>query len=219
MVQKGRRSSDNEECELLTATIHLFSNIEQVLRRAVNRLLPQEKDIRVTAVADSIVLTGSVSDGPAVKQVVAMAEAFVRSLDQELVGDAKVYEAPENETGTMVKVKSTGANAGLEAPANQQTSSLGANRVINLLQVRGAQQVMLEVKIAEVSKTLLNRLGLSGRPALNTAATLPDSLLCRSVMKPSSRWPEGRAAPDCRCRIKPCSRVLQPSRPPLARRR
>lgn len=129
------------------------------LQADVNRLLPQEKDIKVTAVADSIVLSGSVSDGPAVKQVVAMAEAFVRSLDQELQGDTKVYEAPENETGTMVKVKGTGGTVGMENPANQQTASLGANRVINLLQVRAAQQVMLEVKIAEVSKTLLNRLG------------------------------------------------------------
>lgn len=131
------------------------------LQAEVARLLPQEKDVKVTAVADSIVLSGQVADGPAVKQIVAMAEAYVRSLDQELVGDAKVYEAPENESGTMVKVRGGGSAGGisLAAPENQQSASLGANRVINLLSVRAAQQVMLEVKIAEVSKTLLNRLG------------------------------------------------------------
>lgn len=129
------------------------------LQAEVARLLPQEKDVRVTAVADSIVLSGSVADGPAVKQIVAIAEAYVRSLDQELVGDAKVYEAPENETGTTIKVKGGVNSSSFDAPANQQTAALGANRVINLLQVRGAQQVMLEVKIAEVSKTLLNRMG------------------------------------------------------------
>jgi pilus assembly protein CpaC len=128
------------------------------LQAEIGRLLPQEKDVRVTGVADSIVLTGTVADAPAVKQIVAMAEAYVRSLDQELVGDAKVYEAPENETGTTVRVRGSGG-ANVETPVNVQTSSLGANRIINLLQVRGAQQVMLEVKIAEVSKTLLNRLG------------------------------------------------------------
>ncbi|HEX4870561.1 MAG TPA: type II and III secretion system protein family protein [Moraxellaceae bacterium] len=128
------------------------------LQAEVTRLLPQEKDVRVTAVADSIVLSGSVADGPTVKQIVAVAEAYVRSLDQELVGDAKVYEAPENETGTTIKVKGGGGGS-VVTPENQQSAALGANRVINLLQVRGAQQVMLEVKIAEVSKTLLNRMG------------------------------------------------------------
>lgn len=129
------------------------------LQTEVARLLPHEKGVTVTAVADSLVLSGTVADAPTVKQIVAMAEAYVRSLDQELVGDAKVYEAPENERGTTIRVRSRDSSNGIEAPENQQTSSLGANRVINLLQVSGAQQVMLEVKIAEVSKSLLNRLG------------------------------------------------------------
>lgn len=131
------------------------------LQAEIVRLLPVEKGVTVTSVADSLVLSGTVADAPTVKQIVAMAEAYVRSLDQELVGDAKVYEAPENESGTTVRVRSRDSGSvGVGAPENQQTSSLGANRVINLLQVSGAQQVMLEVKIAEVSKTLLNRLGV-----------------------------------------------------------
>ncbi|HEX4870452.1 MAG TPA: hypothetical protein VFV15_07025, partial [Moraxellaceae bacterium] len=82
-------------------------------------------------------------------------------LDQELLGDAKVFESDEEVAGTTIKVRSRDSNTGIDTPENKQSSALGANRVINLLQVRGAQQVMLEVKIAEVSKSLLNRLGAS----------------------------------------------------------
>lgn len=128
------------------------------LQSQITQMLPNEPSVKVTAVADSLVLTGNVADATAVKEIVAMAEAYVRSLDQVLIGEAKVYEAPEAE-GTAIKVKTKNSDSGMEAPENVQTSSLGANKVINLLQVRGAQQVMLEVKIAEVSKTVLDRLG------------------------------------------------------------
>lgn len=134
------------------------------LQSEIARMLPEEDKVRVSAVADSLVLTGSVADAVQVKEIVAMAEAYVRSLDQELVGDAKVYEAPENEPGVTVRMRNrsdSNKDDEFEAPENRQRSSLGANRVINLLQVRGVQQVMLEVKIAEVSKNLLNRLGAS----------------------------------------------------------
>jgi pilus assembly protein CpaC len=46
---------------------------------------------------------------------------------------------------------------GLQQPVNNQTQS--PPRVINLLSIGSAQQVMLEVKIAEVSKTLIDKLG------------------------------------------------------------
>jgi pilus assembly protein CpaC len=56
--------------------------------------------------------------------------------------------------------------------ANQQSSSPGLNgamnasgnsmrpKVINFLKIRDPQQVMLDVKIAEVSKSLLDELGV-----------------------------------------------------------
>jgi pilus assembly protein CpaC len=41
----------------------------------------------------------------------------------------------------------------------------GPSRIVNLLRVRDAQQVMLDVRIAEVSKTLLDKLGLKVQAA------------------------------------------------------
>ena len=106
-------------------------------------LLPDEKHIRVSAAADSLVLSGSVADAATLTQVSALAAAFVRRPVRPLqgVGNSDPAAAPG-----AAPVGAGGAN--------------GPNgvRVVNLLSVSAPQQVMLEVKIAEVSKTLLERL-------------------------------------------------------------
>jgi pilus assembly protein CpaC len=102
--------------------------------------LPDEKSIRVLAAADSLVLTGSVSDAATLAQVGELAAAFVRRPVQPLNAVGKTDPlAPAGASGTP------GAAAA------------GA-RVVNMLSVSAPQQVMLEVKIAEVSKTLLEKL-------------------------------------------------------------
>lgn len=116
------------------------------LQEKLRQLLPTEKEIVVTTAADSVVLTGRVSDAVKVERAVAIAEAFVRNLNRSLVlpvsaGDAKV------EAGARLAVGDSSGGAGAGA------------RVVNLLQVSDPQQVMLEVKVAEVSKTLLDKLG------------------------------------------------------------
>jgi len=120
------------------------------LQDKLHQLLPGEKDITVTTAADSVVLSGRVSDVGKVDRAVSIAEAYVRNINRSLVlpvtaGDAKV------ESGTMISVgDSRGGGSALR--------DAGA-RVVNLLQVSDPQQVMLEVKVAEVSRTLLDKLG------------------------------------------------------------
>jgi pilus assembly protein CpaC len=77
-------------------------------------LVPDERGIKVRAAANSLVLTGEVSDAMVLDQVMSLAASY---------GEDK--------------------------------------KIVNMLRVAGAQQVMLEVKIAEVSKTLLDKLGAS----------------------------------------------------------
>lgn len=115
----------------------------------IQELLPGEKGIRVRPAADSVILTGVVSSASKAKAAEDIANAFVRDVNKSLVlpivaGDAKV------EPGTKMQVSSAGA-AGA-------TNAAGA-KVVNLLQIAEAQQVMLEVKIAEVSKTLMDKMG------------------------------------------------------------
>ncbi|MRV71066.1 type II and III secretion system protein family protein [Duganella sp. FT92W] len=112
------------------------------LQGALAALLPQEKDVRVTAAADSLVLSGTVSDGPTLAQVVELAHAYVRRPVPQLATPG----APP---------------AGTAAAAAGPAETAQGPRVVNLLAVTAPQQVMLEVKIAEVSKTLLDKLETS----------------------------------------------------------
>lgn len=93
------------------------------LEAVLARLLPGEKEIKVTPAFDSLVLSGAVSDSEALARVNDLAQAYVRSQD-----------------------------VGGSTSRNQ--------RVVNMLEVGSPQQVMLEVKVAEVSKALIDKLGV-----------------------------------------------------------
>lgn len=95
------------------------------LEARLRQLLPGENDIKVSAAADSIVLTGMVADAMKAERAVAIASAYARR------------------------------------GAQSAASGNRTDRVVNMLSVAAPQQVMLEVKVAEVSKSLLDQLGAS----------------------------------------------------------
>jgi pilus assembly protein CpaC len=109
-------------------------------------LLPDEKDITVSSAADSIVLRGTVSDAVKVDQAVAIAEAWRARLTRDLVLPV------QTQGGTTISVGGGTVQAAVSA---------AGPRIINMLKVRDPQQVMLEVKVAEVSKTILERIGVT----------------------------------------------------------
>lgn len=117
------------------------------LQASLAQLMPDEKNVRVTAAADALVLSGTVEDGATLMNVLELAHAYVRRPVQPLAG-----ARPQDEKGTGAPTAATPSGA---VPA---VAGLSLSRVINLLSVTAPQQVMLEVKIAEVSKTLLDRL-------------------------------------------------------------
>ena len=85
------------------------------LKRQLHEILPGETDLRVTAMQDSITLSGRVSSAADLAQALALARAY----------------APEG-------------------------------KVQNLVEVRGVQQVMLEVRVGqEMQRSLVRRLGVN----------------------------------------------------------
>jgi pilus assembly protein CpaC len=122
----------NDVCSVIDITVAMDPAALQATLAAV---MPDEKDIRVLAAADALVLTGSVTDAAAVARATELANAYVRRPLRTLEGK-------------------DGAGGGAGAAPAGGTSP----RVVNLLAVSAAQQVQLEVKVAEVSKTLLERL-------------------------------------------------------------
>ena len=126
------------------------------LQATLASVLPEEKNIRVSSAADSVVLSGSVTDAAAAARAVELASAFVHKPLQSLLRKG-------DDAGTPATPGGAGAN----------TNMAPGLRVVNLLAVSAPQQVMLEVKIAEVSKTLLERLeaGTTWRFASGSWAT------------------------------------------------
>jgi pilus assembly protein CpaC len=123
------------------------------LRDRLRLLLPGESAIAVYSAADSVVLSGVVSSAMRAEQASAIADAFVRSVGRGVVmpvaaGDGRAA------TGQPMQVSWAQAS-----PLSQGAADTLRPRVVNLLQVMQPQQVMLEVKVAEVSKSLLDQLG------------------------------------------------------------
>ena len=96
------------------------------VQNSLLELMPEAKNIKVSAAADSLVLSGTVADATAVDRILSIANAFVR--------------------------KNAGIAGGAGAPQE---------RIVNMLSVSAPQQVMLEVKVAEISKSLLDKLGMN----------------------------------------------------------
>ena len=109
------------------------------LQARMAELLPNEK-IHVTVAGDTLILSGMVSDVVKADQALSLANAYVQRSSRS--GGA----APA---------------AGAAAPAPAAAPDANMPRVINLLSIAAPQQVMLEVKVAEVSKVLVDQLGAS----------------------------------------------------------
>jgi len=132
------------------------------LKAKLHQLLPDHK-IAVHSAQRSVVLTGSVPDAVTMSAAVRLAEGYLAQ-----VQTAKKAEQFEQESSSKRDDKTVG-------------------QVINLLEIGGAQQVMLEVKVAEIARTELKRLQARfnsigrGSPwtggGVNGGATFPDLLV------------------------------------------
>ncbi|MFS0756273.1 type II and III secretion system protein family protein [Noviherbaspirillum sp. 1P10PC] len=111
------------------------------LQSRINLLMPEEKDIKITTAADTLILSGMVSDVGKAEQAMALANAYV----QRSVKGAQ----PGGAAGSGDQGAAAGGQSG------------AAPKVVNMMGIAAPQQVMLEVKVAEVSKTLVDQLGAS----------------------------------------------------------
>lgn len=136
MIVQGRSGV----CNMVDITVSMDPSALQATLAAV---MPDEREIKVIAAADALVLSGTVSDAAAVARAVELAGAYVRR-------PLRALPLPDKEDAAIQNQNQGGAGAAGIASA--------AARVVNMLAVRAPQQVQLEVKIAEVSKTLLERL-------------------------------------------------------------
>ena len=140
MIVQGRSGL----CSVIDITVAMDPGGLQAMLGAA---MPDEKQIRVLAANDTLVLTGTVSDASAVNRAVELAGAYVRRPLRPLPAPDK-----DNATDGVILIDKAGGSG---AAAGAGGASV---RVVNLLAVSAPQQVQLEVKVAEVARTLLERL-------------------------------------------------------------
>lgn len=129
------------------------------LQGTLHSLLPAAKGVRVAAAADSLVLSGNVPDSTTAQQVVDIANAFVmRQTRSPLQAPAQQLGGPPGQSGGFSMGGGSMMQTGL-GTSSTTGMPLRSPRVINMMTVDSPQQVMLEVKVAEVSKTLIDQFG------------------------------------------------------------
>lgn len=149
---------DNEDRLIGTVNVEVTHDLES-LKGKLFELLPNEP-FEVYAAQRSIVLAGEVSSVTSMNAALQIAETYLAQVATAV--DAQQFEQ--------------------ESQGGGEDSTAG--EVINLMQVGGVQQVMLEIKIAEINRTELKRLnaqfnsfhvgGEWNYGGVNGGATFPD---------------------------------------------
>jgi pilus assembly protein CpaC len=139
---------NNDQCEILRYLVHVSPDeaIEErrdieygVLERRINELFPNSR-IRLLPIADKLVVRGQARDAEEAARILAILRG-----DSGGGGDG---------AGRRARV-----NQGAAASPLLGTSDLPVSSVINMLQVPGEMQVMLKVRVAELSRTALRQMG------------------------------------------------------------
>lgn len=130
----------NNEASIIDLSVSIDASL---LQARLSELLPNEKELRVTVAGDTLILSGVVSDTVKADQAMSLANAYAQRGSRPAAGAAVAGAAP--------------AAAG--AAPDPSGGPSASPRVINLMAIAAPQQVMLEVKVAEVSKTLVDQLG------------------------------------------------------------
>jgi pilus assembly protein CpaC len=162
-----------------STTLQVSRNIKPI-RDLLRAVLPNETDIQIYVSGPAVVLSGSVSNTLAAETVYRLVKAYMGGTvpgsnpESTPANSAAASSAPAN----MPTVASSGSpmsSASMPGVASSASSSTNANipGIVNLLKVRDPQQVRLEVRIAEVSKSYIEALGVSWAQGLNSSTTSP----------------------------------------------
>ena len=175
------------------------------LKEALSQVMPEEKDIKVTAAGDNkIAVSGTVSSKTNLSKVLALSESYfpkqvVNLLQSEgfpsqfkeavykiLPEEKDIRVTPAGESITLSGTVSSTSNL---SQVLAIAESYYPKKVVNLLEVGGVHQVMLEVRVAEMSRTLLKRLSVNFNYIAENGINLGLSMLGNLTQLPTQGWP------------------------------
>ncbi|MEA3386099.1 MAG: type II and III secretion system protein family protein [Thermodesulfobacteriota bacterium] len=122
-----------------TYDLHISVDMAQ-LKRKMDEILPEE-NIEVEAAGRCVILSGEVSSTANLSTAVELAKTFIHAFKK-------------SEGGT-----SQGKDGGVVKEEKREVAV--EPKIVNLMQVGGVQQVMLEVRVAEMGRKLMKRLGVN----------------------------------------------------------
>lgn len=125
------------------------------LAQSLRQQLPPGNRITVASSSSSIVLSGTVADAVSADAALRIAETYAINLNRIIASYSKASGSIMTNSGKPVELGLAESGAG---GATSESDKLV--RIINLMKIRDVQQVMLEVRIAEISKSLADRLGV-----------------------------------------------------------
>src|SRR4030043_473352 len=161
-------------------------------KETLQKVLPEETDLLINYTPDRVTLSGTVSNKASKDQIIALAESFFPKRVISLLGiknpslqlKETLYKLLPDEKGVRVNttqetvtLSGNVSNAANLSQVLTIAESYYPKKVVNLLEVGGVHQVMLEVRVAEMSRSLTRRLGFKFGYISNSGVNFGVSLL------------------------------------------
>ena len=134
-----------------------------IIRTAIRKLVP-DADVNVESIGDGIILTGTVANQAEAQQAYDIASHFVAPGDAFSNGSGS---SGGGSSGSNMSMSLSSSNL----PGPQALNGASSSKIVNAIVVRGRDQVMLKVTVAEMDRTVIKQLGvnLSGSAGYGTA--------------------------------------------------
>jgi pilus assembly protein CpaC len=128
------------------------------LSKIIQKLIPGARGVNVESVGDGIILTGTVASQLEAQQAYDIAAHFVAPND-----------AFNNSNSNSDNVSGSGGGGSSSSisgtsnylPSQERLTGVGASKIVNLIVVRGRDQVMLKVTVAEMDRQVIKQLGIN----------------------------------------------------------
>lgn len=142
-----------------TTTLNVFVSPDvSLLKRRIHQLFSNQ-DIKIYSNANGVILGGTVTGAEIIEQVLRVASQILAAPTGGgpkpiKVGDNVKKAAAKDELATVIAQKQIiSAKAGSGDESGEARTGTSSPQIINLMKIGGPQQVMLEVKFAEVNRT------------------------------------------------------------------
>jgi pilus assembly protein CpaC len=133
------------------------SRVVDAITNAIAKFIPGSA-VKAESVGDGIILWGTVANQVEAQQAYDIASHFVAPNNAFNTG-ANNGGSPLGAVGAGTNVSVGASPAGL--PTGQRLNGVSASKIVNMIVVRGRDQIMLKVVVAEVERDLIKQLGIN----------------------------------------------------------